>query len=349
MASVSKKYFTVIVSVVLLSTGCTKSGDRIASVYVDPIQYQSYDCDQIEAALIRVSARVADLTGQLNKAANNDKWITTAGVIIFWPALFALGGDEEQESQLARLKGEYEALQSVAATKKCGFSETSKPEVRVTNNTKASSFSPPPIDQSKYASLEDLKQSASMGDDNAQYILGTLYAAGKGVPQSSTEAFKWFQQAARKENPYAQLSIGVAFAVGDGVTQNYSEAMRWFQLSADQGNASAQYNLALMFVNGQGTPQDFNQAAKWYLLSAEQGNTNAQLNLGTAYFRGLGVAQDNLNAYVWFTLSANKGDIQAKKNKDLVKTRMTSQQIDQGEEIVRNWKPKIKPSFTLGR
>ena len=101
-----KKYFTVVVSVVLLLTGCTKSGDRIASAYVDPIQYQNYDCEQIQAALIRISARVSDLTGQLNKAAKNDKWLTTAGVIIFWPALFALGGDEEQERlQLPPLHG----------------------------------------------------------------------------------------------------------------------------------------------------------------------------------------------------------------------------------------------------
>jgi outer membrane lipoprotein-sorting protein len=121
-----KKLFIAIVLIPLfLLTGCTKSGDRIASTYVDPIQYESYDCEQIQAALIRINARVSDLTGQLNKAAKNDKWLTTAGVIIFWPALFALGGDDEKEAQLARLKGEYDALQTVAATKKC-FTTTPK-------------------------------------------------------------------------------------------------------------------------------------------------------------------------------------------------------------------------------
>ena len=121
-----KKLFiaTALVPVLLL-VGCTKSGDRIAATYVDPIQYESYDCEQIQAALIRINARVSDLTGQLNKASKNDKWLTTAGVIIFWPALFALGGDDEKEAQLARLKGEYDALQTVGSTKKC-FNATPK-------------------------------------------------------------------------------------------------------------------------------------------------------------------------------------------------------------------------------
>ncbi|MFZ9695911.1 MAG: tetratricopeptide repeat protein [Chitinophagaceae bacterium] len=331
----------------IVQLGCTKSGDRIASVYVDPIQYQSYDCEQIQAALIRISARVADLTGQLNKAANNDKWLTTAGVIIFWPALFALGGDEEKEAQLARLKGEYEALQSVAATKKCGFSATSNTIDVLPINSKATSFSPPPVSQSGYSSLEDLKERASMGDDNAQYILGTLYAAGKLVPQSFTEAYKWFQQSATKENPYAQLALGFAYATGEGVTQNYFEAMKWFQYAADQDNASAQFNLALLYENGQGVPQDFSKAVKWYGLSAEQGNVNAQLNLGIAYLKGLGIKQDNATAYIWFALAADKGNAQAKQYKDFVKAKIEPTQLKLAEEKVRNWKPKINPSITL--
>ena len=42
------------------------------------------------------------------------------GAILFWPALFALGGTKPQEAELGRLKGEYDALQSVNTQKKCG-------------------------------------------------------------------------------------------------------------------------------------------------------------------------------------------------------------------------------------
>jgi len=42
------------------------------------------------------------------------------GMILFWPALFALGGTKQQEAELARLKSEYDALQISVTSKKCG-------------------------------------------------------------------------------------------------------------------------------------------------------------------------------------------------------------------------------------
>ena len=42
------------------------------------------------------------------------------GAVIFWPALFfMIGGDREEE--LARLKGEYEALESAAIANECNI------------------------------------------------------------------------------------------------------------------------------------------------------------------------------------------------------------------------------------
>ena len=44
------------------------------------------------------------------------------GLVLFWPALFALGGTKQQEAELARLKGEYDAVQATATSKKCAAS-----------------------------------------------------------------------------------------------------------------------------------------------------------------------------------------------------------------------------------
>lgn len=63
--------------------------------------------------------RLTELGGRLDQAASNDKTITGVGVILFWPALFALGGTKQQEAEFSRLKGEYEALQKTAVDKKC--------------------------------------------------------------------------------------------------------------------------------------------------------------------------------------------------------------------------------------
>lgn len=83
------------------------------------MQYQSYGCDQLTAEGMRLSQRVSALQGQVDKAASNDKALTGVGVILFFPVLFALGGNQQQEAEYGRLKGEYEAVQQAAIVKKC--------------------------------------------------------------------------------------------------------------------------------------------------------------------------------------------------------------------------------------
>lgn len=99
--------------------GCATQSSDIAPTYVSPLQYQSYDCGQLTAEAQRIQARVAQVGGRLDQAASNDKAITGAGIILFWPALFFLGGTKQQEADFARLKGEYEAIQQAAVLKKC--------------------------------------------------------------------------------------------------------------------------------------------------------------------------------------------------------------------------------------
>jgi hypothetical protein len=108
-----------ICTVALTLAGCATASKDIAPTYVSPVQYQSYDCDQIVAEIQRISARVNQLGGRLDEASNNDKVITTVGVILFWPILFALGGTKQQEAEYARLKGEYDALEQQAVLRKC--------------------------------------------------------------------------------------------------------------------------------------------------------------------------------------------------------------------------------------
>ena len=81
--------------------GCASASKDIAAAHVPTLQYQPYDCEQ------------------LDEAARNDKTIVGVGALVFWPALFALGGSKEQEAEYARLKGEHDALMQTAVLKKC--------------------------------------------------------------------------------------------------------------------------------------------------------------------------------------------------------------------------------------
>jgi len=99
--------------------GCATAGKDVAATYVSPIQYSSYDCDQLRQELARINGRVGQLTGRLDEAASNDKAIATASILFFPLALFAVGGTKQQEAELSRLKGEYDALQQASTSKKC--------------------------------------------------------------------------------------------------------------------------------------------------------------------------------------------------------------------------------------
>ena len=115
-------FLTKVLSIFLMGiivNACSKSSKEIVGLYVSPLEYADYSCDQIKSEMIRVSTKVRTLTGELDENKENDQMITGAGIILFWPALFFIGGTKEQEAEYARLKGEHEALDKVAIQKNC--------------------------------------------------------------------------------------------------------------------------------------------------------------------------------------------------------------------------------------
>ena len=105
----------------LALAGCAAKSTDIATSSVSPLQYRGLDCDQIGDEMQRVSARVNALGGQLDQKATDDAGVTAIGIILFWPALFFVGGNKGQEAEYGRLKGEHEALHQVAIQKRCGI------------------------------------------------------------------------------------------------------------------------------------------------------------------------------------------------------------------------------------
>jgi hypothetical protein len=70
-------------------------------------------------------------------------------------------------------------------------------------------------------------RAAQSGDDEAQFYLGALYAAGVGVPRSDQEAFRWFSRAADQGHSHAMLLVAGFYATGRGVEKNNVEAYKW--------------------------------------------------------------------------------------------------------------------------
>ena len=106
----------------LLAAGCATQPNKIAAIYVSPVQYQGYSCSQVEGEMERVSRRANVLQSSLKKEADADAVQMGVGLLLFWPTLFFLeGGDGPEAQEFARLKGEKEALEKVAIQKECSL------------------------------------------------------------------------------------------------------------------------------------------------------------------------------------------------------------------------------------
>lgn len=136
-------------------------------------------------------------------------------------------------------------------------------------------------------------------------------------------ALREFRPMAEAGNAVAQYALGIMYDAGEGVVQDDAEAVRWYRLAAEQGVAGAQSNLGVMYDAGRGVVQDDAEAVRWYRLAAEQGNAMAQYNLALMYLLGRGVIQDDLSAHIWFNIAGANGNEGARKNRDLVRKRMT--------------------------
>lgn len=101
--------------------GCATSPKDIAPAYVSPILYQNLSCEQLAQEAARVSQAAAAATGAQQNQASKDAVMTTVGVVLFWPSLFFIGGDKGNAAEVARLKGEMQAIEQANISKNCGL------------------------------------------------------------------------------------------------------------------------------------------------------------------------------------------------------------------------------------
>lgn len=113
-----KKLIIILLLISFSLSACASPAKNISAAYVSPLQYQHYSCSQVGQELGRIDRKIIEISGQQDRAAAKDAIGLTVGMVLFWPALFLMiGGDKKEE--LSRLKGEHEALESVAIEKKC--------------------------------------------------------------------------------------------------------------------------------------------------------------------------------------------------------------------------------------
>lgn len=114
-----KKTLLLILSLLIVA-GCASSPEDIGAAHVSGVQYANYDCNQIAMEMKSVNRRANDLFYELKDEADSDATQMAVGLVLFWPALFFLeGGDDARAGEYAILKGQRNALEDAAISKKC--------------------------------------------------------------------------------------------------------------------------------------------------------------------------------------------------------------------------------------
>ena len=161
---------------------------------------------------------------------------------------------------------------------------------------------------------ELLTQAADQGHAGAQYLLGTCYQEGRGVPQDPAAAAKYYRLAAKQDNGDACGGLGFLFQEGLGVPQDYAEALRWYRKGADAGSAEAASGLGVLYSEGLGVEKNPKESIKWFRRAAQEGHELAANNLGITYANGRGVKTNDSEAAKWFTQAAEAGYSDAQFN-----------------------------------
>jgi uncharacterized protein len=152
----------------------------------------------------------------------------------------------------------------------------------------------------------------------------------------------------------ASISIGaVATANADALARStaaisrgdYIRAVQDLSPLARRGNARALGLLGFLYEHGFGEPQAYPTAADLYAQGAVQGDAFAQAMLGLMYDKGHGVPQDFVLAYKWLNLAAARARGHERDSyarlRDAVASKMSKNEIVEGQRFAINWMPVV--------
>ena len=109
------------VLIALLLSACAASSVDLRAQYVAPERYQGLSCPEIGTEGERVARRVAEISGIEYSATSGVASLVAQSIVVRWPTPL-LATSEDVTAELAKLKGEFEALEKASALKRCSFS-----------------------------------------------------------------------------------------------------------------------------------------------------------------------------------------------------------------------------------
>jgi len=103
----------------LMACSDAKTSSEVAPELVSPSMYRGMSCRDLRAEARTVKDATPALAAAVDKEYQNDKALEAVTWILFWPAAFAMDGNDAEAAQLARAKGQLEAITAQMKNKGC--------------------------------------------------------------------------------------------------------------------------------------------------------------------------------------------------------------------------------------
>lgn len=98
-----------------------QKSSEVAASYVPTSKYENMSCRNLRIEGERLRSSLGNLEASVDKAYKQDKNMEAVTWILFWPAVFAMDGNDAEARQLAAAKGEAEAIRAAQISKGCNF------------------------------------------------------------------------------------------------------------------------------------------------------------------------------------------------------------------------------------
>ena len=190
---------------------------------------------------------------------------------------------------------------------------------------------------------------------HASFAFGQDFRTGHDAYKRGdyAQAMEILRPHAERGHAGAQFLLGAMYAEGRGVSSDSSEAVKWFRLSAERGLVQAEYALGIMYFTGAGGSRDYAKAEKWLLRAAEKGHTRAQYSLGFLLFFGNTMAlwldssphearKNPVRGYAWMSIAAESGLDRAIDVKDRIQPDLTRDEEAKARQLIQELRARIQ-------
>jgi localization factor PodJL len=190
---------------------------------------------------------------------------------------------------------------------------------------------------------QELRNAATSGDANAQFVVATRYLNGENVTADFAKAAYWYGKAAASGLVPAQYRVATLYERGKGVGKDMKAALSWYERAASLGNVRSMHNAAVIAAGNESGAPDYARAYKWFSLAASHGLKDSQFNLAVLIERGLGTKANAVEALFWYYAAADQQDGDAKTHAEALAKSLSPEAVASVKSRLKNWKPEKAP------